>query len=548
MKKNVFCAIVLALAGLGLASCSSPAKMAKQPELVTVSCNPVVLEVVADVINATYTLTFAEGYFHPKAILEVVPVLVYKSGEEAAPIFKLQGTKVLDNSIVVGYDGKGGSHAIQFAYKPGMEASHLELRLTVMDTKMNRFPYPAPYKAADGANITYKLASFGGAPVFAPDAHQAVIREQKETQIMYLVNSSTVRPKELTKTEIKEFEQFLANAIKDERREVLNTEIVAYASPEGPTAFNNKLSASREKSAETAYKNATKKIATGVDLKTVSLGEDWDGFKTLVAQSTIQDKDLILRVLDMYSDPNVREREIRNMSSVFTALQDKVLPELRRARWIANIDFTNYTNDELLDMVKFNLNDMDEEALLRVGTLLTDNKDKINVYKQAAEKFNSSRGYNNLAVCHINGNDLAAAKTALAKASQDAYVKHNLGVVAMRERNFTEAYALFNQTGLTESKHNMGAIDIFNGKYLDAASKLVGEGEHNEAIAYLLTNQIDKAAATMKCECPKGSYIRAIIAARKGDKATWAKEMEVVNTNPNFKARAENDIEFAKMW
>ena len=138
MKKNVFYAFV-ALAGFGLASCSSPAKMAKYPDLVTVSCNPVVLEVVADVINATYTLSFAEGYFHPKAILEVVPVLVHKNGEEIAPTFHLQGTKILDNHIVVGYDGAGGSHAIQFPYKPGMEASHLELRATVMDKKMARY-------------------------------------------------------------------------------------------------------------------------------------------------------------------------------------------------------------------------------------------------------------------------------------------------------------------------------------------------------------------------------------------------------------------------
>jgi hypothetical protein len=136
----------------------------------------------------------------------------------------------------------------------------------------------------------------------------------------------------------------------------------------------------------------------------------------------------------------------------------------------------------------------------------------------------------------------------LGKASnQDGYVKNNLGVIAMREKRYADAYALFNQTGLTESRYNMGAIDIYNGKYLDAAVKLAGEGEHNEALAYLLTNQIDKAAATMKCECPKASYIRAIIAARKGDKAAWAKEMEVVNANASFKARAENDIEFAKM-
>ena len=548
MKKNVFCAIVLALAGLGLASCSSPAKMAKNPELVTVTNNPQVLEVVADVINTTYTVSFANGYFHPKAIVEIVPVLVYKGGEVVAPIMNLQGEKILDNYKVIPTSGGSGAHTIQFAFKPGMEVSHLDLRLTVKDTKGNRYPYPYPYKAADGANTTYKLANFSGTPAFAPDAHQAIVREQKEAQIMYLVNSHTVRPNQLTKAEIKEFEQFLANATKDARRDVKNTEIIAYASPEGPTAFNNKLSSDREKSAETAYKNATKGIAAGVDLKTISMGEDWEGFKTLVAESNIPDKNLILRVLEMYSDRNVREREIRNMSAVFTTLQDKVLPELRRARWIANVDFTNYTNNELLAMVKTNINNLDEEALLRVGTLLTETNDKINVYKHAAEKFNSTRGYNNLAVCYLNNNDLAAAKTALGKASnQNAHVKHNLGVVAMRESKFSDAYALFNQTGLTESRYNMGAIDIYNGKYVDAATKLAGEGEHNEAIAYLLTNQVDKAAASMKCTCAKASYIRAIIAARRGDKTTWAKEMEAVNANATLKARAENDIEFARM-
>ncbi|MDR2586515.1 MAG: hypothetical protein LBC84_09945 [Prevotellaceae bacterium] len=548
MKKNIFCAIVVVLAGLSLASCSGPAKMAKNPELVTVSCNPQVLEVVADVINVTYTVTFAERYFHPKAILEIVPVLTYKDGEEKAPIMNLQGEKILDNHTVIPLSGGGASHQIQFAFKKGMEVSQLDLILTVMDKKGNRYPYPYAYKVADGTITTYKLATFNGYTTFAPDSYQEVIREQKETQIMYLVNSSEVRSKELTKGEIKEFEQFLANAMKDERREVKNTEIIAYASPEGPLALNNKLSANREKSAETAYKNATKKIAAGVDLKTLSMGEDWEGFKKLVSSSNVEDKDLILRVLEMYGDSNVRDREIRNMSKVFTTLQNKVLPELRRARWIANVDFTNYTPNELLDMVNNQIDLLDEEALLRVGTLLTNNNDKITAYKQAAEKFNSSRGYNNLAVCYLNGGDVAAAKSALAKASdQDAYVKNNQAVIALREGKFDEAYALFGQTGLAESKHSQGAIDIMKGKYADAATKLAGEGEHNQAIAYIMTGQLDKAAEIVKCECPRGSYIRAIIAARKGDKAAWDKEMEVVNANASFKARAENDIEFAKM-
>ena len=545
MKIKTFRILVLALAGFSMVACSSPAKMAKFPELVSASCNPPVLEVVADVINAQYTLAFPEGYFHPKAILEVVPVLVYKGGETAAPIFKLQGEKINDNHIVIPAAGGSASHAIQFAYKPGMEASHLELRLTVLD-KTKRFDYPAPYKVADGANITYKLVSMDGTPALAPHKYQKIIAEQKEAQIMYLVNNATVRPKELTKNEIKEFEKFLADAAKDERRTITGTNIIAYASPEGPEKLNDKLSAGREKSALDAFNKATKKIETGAPVNTQSIGEDWAGFQELVSKTNIADKDLILRVLSMYSDSNVREREIKNMSMVYTTLSEKVLPELRRARWIANVDFANYTDDELVDLLKNQIDLLDEEALLYVGTLVRDNNEKIKAYKQAATKFNSARGYNNLAVSYLNGNNVADAKAALAKiAQQDAYAKNNLGVIALRENKYAEANTLFAQSGLPEAKYNMGALDIYNGKYNDAVSKLAGSGDHNEAIAYILTNQLNKV--DLKCKCAHGSYIRAVVAARKGDKAAWAKEMETVNTDATMKARAENDIEFAKM-
>ena len=545
MKIKNFRIVVLALAGFAVAACSSPAKMAKTPELVSTSCNPPVLEVVADVINAQYTLAFPEGYFHPKAVLEVVPVLVYKGGETAAPTFKLQGEKINDNFVMIPATGGSAAQAIQFAYKPGMEASHLELRLTVLD-KEKRFAYPAPYKVADGANITYKLVSLEGTPALAPHDYQKIIAEQKEAQIMYLVNSSSVRSKELTKEEIKEFEKFLANAVADERRTVTGTNIIAYASPEGPEKLNNTLSSGREKSAEAAYKKATSKIKTDAPLNTQSIGEDWAGFQELVSQSNIQDKDLILRVLSMYSDSNVREREIKNMSMVYTTLADKVLPELRRARWIANVDFTNYSDEELVDLLANQIDLLDEEALLYVGTLVKDGNEKIKAYKQAASKFNSARGYNNLAVCYLNSNNLADAKAALAKiAQQDAYAKNNLGVIAMRENKLAEAYTLFGQSNIPAAKYNMGAIDINNGKYNDAATKLASSGDHNEAIAYILTNQLNKV--NLMCKCAHGSYIRAVVAARKGDKAAWAKEMETVNTDAAMKARAENDIEFAKM-
>lgn len=204
MKKNLLKVLAVAILGISIASCSNPSKMAKDAQLVTVESNPKVLEVIADEITATYTMNFPAEYFHPKAILEVIPVLVYQGGEVAAPTFKLQGEKITDNYQTIFKTGGKASQTIKFAYKPGMEKSHLELRVAVWN-KLKKYDFPAPYKLADGANITYKLVHTEGVTAIAPNNYQKIIREQKETQILYTINSHVVRPKELTKAEIKEF-------------------------------------------------------------------------------------------------------------------------------------------------------------------------------------------------------------------------------------------------------------------------------------------------------------------------------------------------------
>ena len=546
MKKNLIKILSIAIMGVLITSCSNPAKMAKNAQLVETNCSPAVLEVIADEITATYDLTFPLGYFHPKAILEVVPVLVYQGGEAVAPAFKLQGEKVTDNYRVVPTAGGKASSTVKFAYVPGMEKSHLELRVAVWD-KLKKIDFPAPYKLADGANITYKLVNTTGYAAIAPNQYQKIIREQKETQIMYLVNKSDVRNSELTKAEIKEFEQFLAAIDKDERRVVNKTDIIAYASPEGPVDLNTKLSDNRSTTAKTAFDKIAQNVSYA-PVNVASVGEDWEGFRELVAASNIQDKDLILRVLSMYSDPVVREREIKNMSVVFKTLADKILPELRRARMIANIDYTNYTDDELVNLSKTNVEIMDEQALLYAGTLVTDAADKEALYKKAGDKFGSDAGYLNLAATYISGKKTADAKSVLSRVKdKNSAIYNNIaGIVALQEKNYTEAANLFAKSNLKESRYNEGIIDILTGKYTSAASKLAGEGFHNEVLAYLLTNQVDKAAAVQIHECARCAYFKAIIAARRGNSSEFAKQMEIINTDATLKARAANDIEFAR--
>lgn len=547
MKKNLFKVLAVAILGISIASCSNPSKMAKEAQLVTVETNPQVLEVVADEITATYTMNFPEDYFHPKAILEVIPVLVYQGGEVAAPAFKLQGEKITDNYQAILQTGGKASNTVKFAYKPGMEKSHLELRVAVWN-KLKKYDFPAPYKLADGANTTYKLVNTYGETAIAPNNYQKVIREQKETQILYTINSHVVRTKELTKSEIKEFQEFLAQIEQDERRKVAGTDIVAYASPDGPITLNSKLSDKRGETAKNAFDKLTKDVPVDAPVNVKTIAEDWEGFQELVAASNIQDKELILRVLSMYSDPVVREREIKNMSMVFKTLADKILPELRRARMIANVDYTNYSDQELKDLATTNVEIMDVEALLYTATLVQDYDTKAMLYKKAGDKFECDRGYNNLAAVALAEGKVADAKAALAKVSDrtSAYYYNNAGVVALRDQDYKGAAEMFAKSSLVQAKYNSAIIDILNGKYNEAAIKLAGSKSDNEGLAYILTNQLDKASKAISCKCPHASYMKAIIAARQGNFTEVAKQLEVVYKDEALKARSQNDIEFAK--
>jgi outer membrane protein OmpA-like peptidoglycan-associated protein len=547
MKMKFLKLFSFAMIGFAVVSCSNPSKMAKDAVLMGVDGNPKVLEVVADEITASYTLTFPEGYFHPKAILEVVPVLVYEGGEATAPTHKLQGEKVTDNFNVVPVAGGKATNTVKFAYVPGMEKSHLELRIAVWND-LKKIDFPSPYKVADGANITYKLVHGYGSTAYTEDNYKKIISEKKETQILYTINSHVVRPKELTKQEIKEFEKFLASIKEDERREIVETNIVAYASPDGPEKLNNKLSDKRSETAKAAFDKITKKTPVDAPVNVTTVAEDWEGFQELVAASDIQDKELILRVLSMYGDPAVREREIKNMSYVFKTLSSKILPELRRARFIANVDYTNYSDEELVELTGTNIEIMDVEALLYAATLVNDYPTKVKLYTKAGDKFNCDRAYNNLTAIHLDNGKLAEAKAALAKVSNknSKFYYNNAGVIALRDKDFKKASEMFAKSDLKVSKQNTAIIDILEGRYKEAAAKLAGTGDSNEGLAYILTNQLDKALPVITHDCPHAAYMRAIVHARKGEMIEVAKQLTKVYENDNFRKRSEKDIEFAK--
>ena len=543
--KTSFKLLTLAAVIAAAASCSSMEKMQKMAENVKVSCDPAILEVANGEINATVSVTYPDGYFNSKAIVEVTPVIVYEGGEAAMRPFMYQGDKVKDNYKVVSSKGQTVTEKVHFDYVEGMEKCYLELRGRVL-AKSKSVNLPSK-KVADGANTTYMLVKDQGIVSFKADNYQDVIATTAEGQIRYQVNSADVRASELKGKSVKDFQSALDKINADERSTITGTEIVAYASPEGAEALNNRLSGKRSESASKAWKQVTKgHEAAAPEVK--SVGEDWEGFQKLVSESNIEDKELILRVLSMYSDPAVRENEIKNMSQVYTALKGEVLPELRRARLIANVEYQNYTNEELVKLVDDNADVLDEEALLRVASVVKDNSQKESIYKKAVSKFGSDRAQYNLAALYLGEGKNAKAEEALAKVqSGDADVQNAIGVLALRKGDLETAENCFRKAANDDAKANLGVVYILTGRYNEAVETLKDAKGccHNPALAYLLTDQPDKTLATIHCGCPKCFYLKAIVAARQGDADGVKTNLANAFKDATLKARAAKDIEFA---
>ena len=542
MRKNINFLFAVAL-GFAAIACSSPEKMAEMAENVTVKCEPAVLEVVGGEIDATVSVTYPEDYFHPKAVLEVTPVIVYEGGEVAMEPYMFQGEKVEDNYEVVPSAGATITKKVHFEYVPGMEKCYLELR-GVVSHKNKSTDLPSK-KVADGANTTYMLVCQKGKLDLKADGYQEIIKQTAEGQILYQINSSTVRNSELKGQSVKDYQAALDEILANERKTLVSTDVVAYASPDGKEDQNAKLSDNRSKSAEKAYGKVVKGKEVSGDVNVTSVAEDWEGFQELVAASDLEDKDLIIRVLSMYSDPAVREKEIKNMSAVYSTLAKEVLPELRRARFIANVEYKNYTNEELLQLIEENIDVLDETALLRAATLVEDNDQKAAIYKKAADKFDSAAAQYNLGVTYIKMDKLSKAEEALEELAKDADWNNAMGVIAMRKGNLDAAAEYFAAAGTETAKENAAVLDILDGEYEAAAAKLAGVKGYNAALAQLLVGN-NAPAAALECKCAKAAYLRAVAAARQGNAEAVKTNLEAAGECEKLAERAAKDVEFAQ--
>lgn len=531
----VFCAT--------LASCSkSVAEQMKMAQNVQVSCEPQVLAAVAGRVPATITVTYPKGYFNKTAVMTVTPVLVYEGGEESAAPITYQGEKIKDNYKVAAWAGGTAVEKFDFPYKPGMERSYLELR-PVIYYGNKTYEVPAR-KVADACIVTCNLANTSGEYSYRADGYQDVLKKSAEGQIMYEVNSAEVRKNQLTGESIADFQASLEQYGNDERATVKGTRIVAYASPEGGADYNARLSDKRAESAEKAWDKLSG--GKGADMDISSIGQDWEGFQTAVANSDLEDKDLILRVLSMYSDPAVRESEIRNMSQVFTEMKTKVFPALRRARFIADIDYRNYSDEELDKIAREQLYLLDESALLRLASRTSDPARKALLYRIASESFDSETARYNNVLSALDQDDTAlAAEKAKELTTTAPDILNALGVIAMRQGDFERAVSFFKKSATSEADHNLGAIDILNGDYSSAASRSQGI---NKAVALILCGRYDEASAALDGEDARSDYLRAVVAMRKGDSAAARKYLDAATSkDPSLKEKAAKDAEFASL-
>ena len=572
MKRVFKVSAMLAVAVLTLSGCDCYKKMAKNQDDVQVVCTPEVLVLNNGTIEADVTVKFPVKYFNAKAVVKVTPVIVFEGGEVAGAAQYFQGTKVQDNYTVI--DAKAGGEYtmhVSLPYDARMECSQLQLRAEVkclsgkckeftlvnLNTGLVPSKEEAAILAAGGAEAEALAREFGyviaegvntlQADLNYADAMQAmesgyknVITEVTRANYMYAMNSSRLSSKAKDSEELTAFQQKAAEQ-KENDRIKQNLYVNGYASPDGPEKFNDKLSAARSESGKKAAEALLKEI--GLPLDAASYGEDWEGFKELVAASNIEDKELILSVLNSYESSSERESQIKNMSQVFGALKKEILPQLRRAQLVNSSDITGKTDDEMAALVReAKFAELDEKEMLHIAsTGKLSLEEEIVVLEAAAKTYGSATAYNNLAIAYAEAGEAekaAAAFDAAVKAGgNSAELNNNLALVNLMNGN-TEAAKAYTANASKETKALAAAAE---GNYAAAQSELEG---YNAAVAATMNADYTSAKQYIANDkSAEADYLRAVIAVKQGDFAAATAELKsAIAKDASYAERCKKDV------
>lgn len=553
----VAAALALSMSAM-LVGCDNPEKMKDVPQEALPKMEPNPLVLVGKTVEGKIKGIFPPKYFNKKAKLELTPVLKYEGGELVLPSKIFQGEDVTENNTVINSDlGGVYSHEFKFDYKPEMMKSTLELRMTLY-YKDKKVPFDAAYKLGVGVNVTQNLVQLSAFPIPMPHNFDPSHMSEAAAQFNYRIQQADILSGEFMRDEIKALQKAIQDISENPKATLEKISVKAYASPDGPVALNDNLSKGRGKSAQN-WLEAQLKKAKNTSTNAISIDElatDWDGFKTMLEESNIEDKDLILRVLSMYSDPDVRNREMHNIGRVFQVVAEKILPKLRRARMVASYKLEERTKDEIKAMVADGkLLELNENEAFYAVTLEPDFAKQEELYKQLAEKYSSIRAYNNLASSYLYNGKREEARQMLSKAQaiddKNPYVLNNLGVLAMLDGNAEEAEKYFTRATDTDKLRvnaNLGICAILRGEYEAAVNYLTGTNSFNQGLALLLTDHSEAAKnAFSDIKDAHSYYGLAIIGARTQDEKMLLDNLRTaIQKDPKFKARAAKDVEFAK--
>ena len=521
--------------------------------------DPNPLETTAGQVPATINGMFPEKYMKKKATVTVIPELRYGNGQTVQGTgATFQGEKVQGNNQTISYK-VGGNYSMKtnFKYVPEMQKSELYLTFDAY-IGSKKVDVPA-VKVADGIVATSELSGRtvkSAQASVAQDAYQRIIEHKQEANIKFLIQQANLRKSELKNNSVKEFVEMLKKINADkEGLNLKNVEVSAYASPDGGLKLNDKLAAQRQNNTEKFVNKTLKntKVEAPVDAKYTA--QDWEGFQELVKVSDIQDKDVILRVLSMYKDPEEREQQIKNMSAVFRELADGILPELRRARLTLNYEVIGRSDAQIVEQFGNDASQLSNEELIYGATLVNDAQ-KEAFYKKAAELYNDARAYNNLATLAFAKGDLSAAKNYAQKAQSvdgsNAESNANLGLIALAEGNVRDAENYIakaaNAFGLSEI---VGNLNLMKGNYAQAEQDFANINSNSAALAQILNKNYNAATSTLnniKNGDATTEYLKAILNARLGNNSAAATALKAaISKDSSYAKYAENDLELVNV-
>lgn len=551
MNKKFLLPFFLLAAILAFSSCSNKLKPLAEEYI---KAEPQPLEAIGGKVPVTINATIPAKWFNKKAVVTITPVLRYQGGEAWGTAYTYQGEKVKGNNQVIPYkEGANVTMKSSFTYKPEMKKSELYL---TFDAKIKNKTVKLPdVKIGEGVLATSELADAATAnAAIAADKFQRIIKEAHDASIMFLIQQAELRSKELKKDEISDWKDLVKNADEAPNQNVA-IEIQAYASPDGGVELNTGLAERREKNTDKYLARELKKMKVDAPVDAKYTAQDWEGFQELVSKSNIQDKDLVLRVLSMYSDPEQREKEIKNISSVFSTLAEEILPQLRRSRLVANIEIIGKSDDEISALAKNDPKALNVEEILYAATLTNNDAEKTAIYNKASELYpNDYRTWNNVGMMAFRAGDLAKAEQMFNKANSvknNPESNMNLGLIALTKGDQAKAQQLFGSaSGVAELSEALGVLYLEQGEWAKAANSFGSVKSNNAALAQILTKDYNKASQTLNA-VPNAdattSYLKAIVAARTNDANGVVSNLkDAIAKDGSLKKEAAIDLEFAK--